>query len=891
MDGKPNKSAVDSTSTRRPSASTTAPAPRSGSPSVSPSYRLWLTSNYYLDLDSQGYCLSECSEGAMGYVIRCRGVQQGEVAWKLPRMIADTQRENVFIAQHLEVERCNVARVAGRDLNLVRSQIVNNPLQYETVGILPADADPNVHRPEQRVLVRFSKGNPLRFCGVARASDGSVSVVPQGALSIEKPEAWDKLLRFAAANSSSAGRVQPGFLPDRLSPEDGAEESTSLAFALLLDAVEREAPRSGWYLGLPSIVYDWAAGTLQDVISNRRLTGWTTVQHLALVERILAGLNTLHQAGMLHGDLRTANVMYINDPDDPENYVVIDYAALSGRSGVVGQQQVDGDKTIIGPIANSRLSIFFAPERRQAFDHEDGDIAIVSRDPGDKDALIVAIGWKSRLHGSPGWDGRSPPGAHLDALVDLFAEVLGTVTAELDLGGEKGHARLRAGDRIRLREYVFDVLEIAPKQIEGFTVMRCKGGVSKVCNERLVVSLLDFWGEFVQTASKSRALLMSLPKVTEIYQWSHATDLFSVGVLALYCVYAQAPEQPGRTDKEFESLLGTLANPLYFNCMWKSLEEVRRNLERIVEENPGIAAKELVTMPSGMPAAEGAKEPVTIYKACLTFVQHITQTAPYARQLLVEGFKGNIAEFILFIHFVFSCLHRRSDLAEQAHELGGESERRFPIAVDRTSRDPQASAQALGRARYLRRLFTMAVLRDMKARIADLPSYLPISQAELILEKQRLELELGRAKDNIHSQHVELDRVAGELDRVRTEGERLTREYKQLAEQLVVRGTFDSFLRSCASLLTSLGTQTARGLVNLWASCRALQARRAARIGAELSGASESLAALPGGRVEETSAPPLPAHAGSLVVKSSAGIDRCPPAPVASGQSRRGSAS
>jgi hypothetical protein len=576
---------------------------------------LWLTSNYYVDLDAQGYCLSECSEGAMGYVVRCRGVQQGEVAWKLPRMIADTQRENVFIAQHLEVERSNVGRVAGRDLNLVRSQIVNNPLEYETVGILPVDADPNVHTPEQRVLVRFSKGKPLRFCGVVRARDGGVSVVPAGALRLDKAEDWENLLRFAAANSSSAGKVQPGFIPDWLDPAEQPDVELGLGFALLMDAVEREVPRSGWYLGLPSIVYDWAAGTLQDVISNRRLTGWTTVQHLALIERILSGLNTLHQAGMLHGDLRTANVMYITDPADPENYVVIDYAALSGRSGMVGQQPVEGDKTIMGPIANPRLSIFFAPERRQAFDHEDGDTAIVALDPRDQGALIVAIGWKSRLQGALGVEARSPTGAALDAMVGEFARALHTVTAAGDGGGGKGHTRLRAGDRIRLREYVFDVLEIAPGLFEGFTLMRCKASVSKVCNERLVVALLDFWDEFEQTVGESRALFMALPKVTEIYQWSHATDLFSVGVLALYSVYAQAPEQPGRGDSEFADLLGTLASPLYFNSMWRSLEEVSRNLERIVEENPGIAARDLVTKPSGMPAANGANGSGTIYQA------------------------------------------------------------------------------------------------------------------------------------------------------------------------------------------------------------------------------------------------------------------------------------
>jgi hypothetical protein len=266
---------------------------------------------------------------------------------------------------------------------------------------------------------------------------------------------------------------------------------------------------------------------------------------------------------------------------------------------------------------------------------------------------------------------------------------------------------------------------------------------------------------------------------------------------------------------------------------------------------------------------------VTIYKACLTFVQHITQTAPYARQLLAEGFKGNIAEFILFIHFVFSCLHRRSDVFEQAHELGGESERRFPFAVDRTSRDPHASAQALSRARNLRRLFTMSVLRDMKAKIADLPAYLPISQAELILEMQRLELELFRAKDCLHSQHVELDRVAAELVRVRAEHERLAREYKQAVDEIDRRGWFGSALRAGVARLTTCG---AGMLVKLWTAWRAWRGRNAARRGAELSEAGEPRAAIPGERIE---------GAGRALVEPCTAADQGPLSLPARGQPRR----
>lgn len=779
----------------------------------------------------------------MGYVIRCRGVQHGAVAWKLPRMIADTQRENVFIAQHLEVERSNVGLIAGRSLALVRPLIINNPLEYETLGILPVDADPNLHMPEQRVLVRFSKGKPPRFCGVSRPRNGGIRVVPEGAMQLQKAEDWEHLVRFAATNRDGNGKVHPGFLSDPVNPAGGpGAPSTGPEFALLPDAVEREAPRSGWYLGLPSIVYDWAAGTLQDVISNRRLTGWTTVQHLTLVERILSGLNTLHQAGMLHGDLRTANIMYIVDPSDPDNYVIIDCAALSGRSGMVGQAPTEGgDKTIMGPIANPRQSPFFAPERRQAFEHEAGDIAIVAIDPRDGESLIVATGWRSRLHDAAGTrDLQSPSGPAIATLVQEFARALGTLTAELGFTNGHGHTRLRAGDRIRLREYVFDVLEIAPRLVEGFTVMRCKAGVAKVCNERLAVMLPDFWSEF-KHAEETRTLLMSLPKLTEIYQWSHATDLFSVGVLALYSVYAQNPEQPGRGDAEFGELLGALANPLYFNSMWKSLEDVCRNLERIVAENPGIATRDLGAKASGMPTANGSSDSGTIYRACLTFVQHITQTAPYAQQLLVEGFKGNIAEFLLFIHFVFSCLHRRSDLGDGTYELAGEPLRPFPFCVDRTSRDPSATEHALKRARFLRDLFTRDIFRDMRASADDLPKYLPMSHPELILEKQRLEQELERARADINHLAEQLDslkqvlsRMSAERNLLKEERDRLKHECERLGEERdelrkeVDGSPMGSVRKFWSAALTTWGALKSRSAAS-WNALREARSRRPAR--------------------------------------------------------------
>lgn len=703
----------------------------------------------------------------MGYVICCHSAQRGgaDAAWKLPRLIADTQRENAYIAQLMEGERSNVCRIGNRANQLIRYHAIDNPLEIATIGVRPIDVDPSTCPANQRVLVRFSKGKRPRFCGVQLLPDGELRVTPEGTLRMSSDE-WERLARFLSVDAQGNGRFAPVFLADPR-PEPGAR-ARSTAYvnvepSLLSQVVETETARRGWYIGLPTILYDWANGTLQDAISNRRRKDWTTMQHLMLVERVLSGLLTLHRAGMLHGDVRPANIMYVNDPNDPESFIMIDAGSLaSGNSNIVGEGQAEYgvDKTILGAIANARASTFYAPERRQAFEHEDGDIAIIALDPHGSGSLIVAIGWRSRIEDRHGQAGERPSfAAQVEALLDLWIAALEQPRA---FGAVDADARLCAGDRLRLREYVFDVLE-PPVAVDGFAVMRCKPTVAKVWNERLVVPLLDFWREFNPTGvGNGQVVCMALPKVVEIYQWSQATDLFSIGVLLLYSIYGQdhrdATESDDervaapRVEREFTELLDTLANPLYFSRMWPHIERVCAALERIVEDHPEYSAKEFVAARSGIDnvaakqdlreGTNGATEPDSIYKAALNIVQHITQTAPHARKLAVHGFGGNLAEFLLFIHFVFSCLHRRADLSK--YDSGPERTpgREFPFSQDRTARDPQATERALQRARRLRELYVRGIFQDMRARLVDLPDYRPVSQAELILSLTKLEEEL-----------------------------------------------------------------------------------------------------------------------------------------------------
>ena len=82
-------------------------------------YKVWLSNGYFISVDDKGYVNdSDCLEGALGCVIKVRspmGKDQYQVrALKVPRLLADTQRENAFICTLLEKEFTIVRQVLGQ---------------------------------------------------------------------------------------------------------------------------------------------------------------------------------------------------------------------------------------------------------------------------------------------------------------------------------------------------------------------------------------------------------------------------------------------------------------------------------------------------------------------------------------------------------------------------------------------------------------------------------------------------------------------------------------------------------------------------------------------------------------------------------------------------------
>ena len=82
-------------------------------------FKVWLSKGYYIRVDQNGHVDdADCLEGALGCIIRVHSPigernQNQTRALKVPRLLADTQRENAFICTLLEKEFTIVRKVLG----------------------------------------------------------------------------------------------------------------------------------------------------------------------------------------------------------------------------------------------------------------------------------------------------------------------------------------------------------------------------------------------------------------------------------------------------------------------------------------------------------------------------------------------------------------------------------------------------------------------------------------------------------------------------------------------------------------------------------------------------------------------------------------------------------
>ena len=649
-------------------------------------HRIYINESWYLTVNDRGYLIdSPWAEGALGCVLQLHSEgDHNKVALKIPRLLADTSRENAFIAQLLEREE-KVVHVANIGIQqpsgLLRIHLGHrNPLRgVRQLANLPE----HIHRQQHEgvILVAFEKGNVPRFCTV-RCRDDIIELYPPNVdepLRIALQHHWETLRRASCLRGADARPFQrTAFIRTAISDE-----------ATLAGSLEEQVDTLGggtiWYAALPSIVFDWAIGTLQEAVARGYTdappTGWAIPKHYAMLAGVLRGLETLHGRELIHGDVRPANIMCMGDLATPECYVLGDYGGhILSSAGVEDDRDPTGNTTLGAPVGNHRNSIFYAPERRSGVEHEDADTAVVltldSDSPGNAGYIVVA-GWKADLLDQSG------------RLTPQRAEELRREWFDI----QDPHATddtLRHDDRIRLRDFVFTVAESASSDDGHRTFYLCKSRHARVLHDRIAV--LDRNGPLAD------GTMISLARLVELRKWTAATDLYGAGVLLVWSIFmSQSGAESGTrgqdrraVEVQLHELLEHLCSTPAFKELW---DDVHHCAELLWSIDPHERAENLASRV--VPVRQDRQATLAAH---VTAVVGRILCVPHSYTLF-EAFGHNGAHFVLFIHFVLGCLHRRADQPANPRAISG-SGVPLPFCADR-HHPPKVGGPATSARRYL----------------------------------------------------------------------------------------------------------------------------------------------------------------------------------------------
>jgi hypothetical protein len=413
----------------------------------------------------------------------------------------------------------------------------------------------------------------------------------------------------------------------------------------LASAVKPEAA-SPWYLALPSIQFAWAAGTYQEAVTRGLHHKWSLEDTYNFLLRTLRALRSLHNLGFIHGDLRPANILSVGALSNPLSFRVADYGSFNTVATIDAGQRPETGHTQIGPAtANHRTSIFYSPERRAGNERETADIAVVLRNVGADaypDEYLLCLGWRNTLLAE---EPSKSTGSRLKA--EARRELL-AIWDHMKAGkpGDSGASRpeeLAPGDRLRVRDLIvtikgsYQASPVEPRQPgvgadlpATYLCFRCDNKHWRVLHEKISVCDLD-------DKTIDDETVISLASYTELPMWSAATDLYSVGVLALYSLFTRDTTlHPAQIEEQLAIMVETLENTSYFRVFWGYLENFRAALE---------AQRDLAALND---LANDA-------------VRRLIGSVPYMRRIAAAF--TNTADFLLFVHYVLACMHRQNTLS------------------------------------------------------------------------------------------------------------------------------------------------------------------------------------------------------------------------------------
>lgn len=701
--------------------------------------RLWVDLDWYIPVDDDGRCVGECAEGALGFVIKLHSHSSNTsfTALKIPRLMGDTHRENAYISQLMEQELSAVKHVFES-----RNPVPNNTLIpiIDTDSPLRGFIRTRLNNADTKdwngaiILVRFEKGLKPSFCLVKKSENGELRYLPENVRpisievfeGIEQKSQWSKTVFIEVKNNNPA----------------------SSAF-LIDDAFVRDSVGETWYAGLPSIHYSWAPGTLQESISRGSRKVWSIQRHLGLVEQICRGLRALHARNMLHADVRPANIVYQAEPTEPESYYLSDYGSFAQTSPKVASLAPDANMSLIGPVMiGERASAFYAPERRLGREREASDTAVILDNDGQ---LTIMLGWRSDLvteEGDPNIEKINDYVSKAEKAKDEFSDII-----------------LRAGDRVQIREYIFELVE-DERRVQDKQVFICDGRFWQIYHGKIAVESIRRF---------AAVDWMPIPRTVELLKWSVATDLYSLGALALYSIFRHNPSKEANgseVEDQFREMLTYLNSVPYFNAVWPEIDWLRYCMEQNLEDNTlnssDFARSAFIRHDRKEP---GEKDPRTLRGAAIEITKRLTQTAPGIHRL-VEALDFDLAAFVFLMHFSLCCLHRRSHLLSDnlKKEHHPEWNQMQPFCKDRLEEpeDSNAADEALKRLEYLNNNINKGQLGNMRPEgNKDILPYDPRPDVSVRAERDNLLLERDDLDNKLKQTISEQGNLSGEVNNLK----------------------------------------------------------------------------------------------------------------------------
>lgn len=753
-----------------------------------PFEKIYLADNWYIRVDSHGYTLQPAPEGALGCIIKLYNDQVRRTrALKIPRLKADSMRENAYIAELLESEAEMIHSAPNSPYLMIADDVAPNPLR----GLisLPQDA---MKVSARLILVSFEKGCRPRFVSVElrEGANGITvkSVTPSGETDRLKVALSQKgMLRQLEAAAQHPIKMRRRWNSSAFIQLDRGKPSTpkSPNCQNLKGDLAKNDNFECWYVSLPSINFMWACGTLQQSLDSGIVSSWTLEKVYSFLKNIASGIHSLHSYRMLHGDIRPANIMCVdpdegmvkreNDPDrpfrKPENYKLGDYGCFSRErsSSMTGKVNVAGGSghTVFGPAAtNHRSTLFYSPERRTGVERENATIAIILSHPElsnseSKDSApgsyLVCLAWGSDVLDQRTGLLREETHKNLLERWDKMREDAGQ--NQMKKPPTSVRDVLWKGDRIRVRDYIFTIeLTESPKgQTDRIICYQCEPRYCKVFHEG--ISVLES-GQRVPDQT-----LISLARYTELRQWTNATDIFGLGALAVYTVFTIGAKKRGidRTEAEhqLQEMFEVLESVKYATAFWPSIEEACRSLERHAQTKVGNKKVK--------------KELGELVQRCFTNIPGLPE--------LYEFFQ-NEADFILFLHFVYCCIHRGADLKKPGEERG-----EYPFCENRLDNGDVAE-KTVKRLEELHRYQVRGAFEQYKADhtttqefgVRDILKEGPLKKLEK--EMQVLMEQLESARKEVGSKERQLKKANSELKSEQTKYNECEEQSRSLTQKL-----------------------------------------------------------------------------------------------------------